>query len=103
MAKLLSIDELSDMLGVTKATIYSWTCKKMIPHIKLSKKVLKFREEEILAWIESRSVCTADIPVPAETRKRSKTKKVSTPAIGTASFVDRILNNAKKEVLDSGS
>ena len=51
MEKLLDIDDVSEMLGVTKATIYSWTSQNKIPHIKLSKRLLKFREREIMAWI----------------------------------------------------
>ena len=51
MEKLLDIDDVSEMLGVTKATIYSWTSQNKIPHIKLSKRLLKFREREIMAWV----------------------------------------------------
>ncbi len=56
MQKLLNVDELVMLLGVTKATIYSWTSQNKIPHIKLSKRLLKFREDEIIRWVEDKSV-----------------------------------------------
>ncbi len=56
MYKLLNIDELTEILGVTKATIYSWTSQNKIPHIKLSKRLLKFREDEIMKWLENKSI-----------------------------------------------
>ncbi|MGB9716421.1 MAG: helix-turn-helix transcriptional regulator [Thermodesulfovibrionales bacterium] len=55
MERLFNIEELSKILGITKATIYSWTSKNKIPYIKLSKRLLKFRESDILKWIAERS------------------------------------------------
>ena len=70
MQRLLNIDELSAILGVTKSTIYAWTSQNKIPHIKLGKKLLKFREDEIMAWIEK---CSMD----AQTNHpRGKCRKV---------------------------
>jgi len=54
--KLLTIEELSEILGVKKATLYSWTSKKRIPYIKLSEGILRFRESEIQEWILKKSV-----------------------------------------------
>jgi predicted DNA-binding transcriptional regulator AlpA len=34
MERLLDIDDLSEKLRVKKSTIYSWTSRKRIPHIK---------------------------------------------------------------------
>jgi len=52
MEKLLTIDQLSEILQVKKNTIYSWTFTKKIPHLKIGG-ALRFREREIAKWIDS--------------------------------------------------
>lgn len=94
MEKLLDIDDVSEMLGVTKATIYSWTSQNKIPHIKLSKRLLKFREREIMAWVAARTVST-DTTCPTE-RMRTSKAHLNEPD----DFIERIINNAKEEVLN---
>jgi excisionase family DNA binding protein len=56
MEKLLTIKELSEILGVRKSTLYSGTSKKRIPYVKLSEGVLRFRGSEIQEWILKRAV-----------------------------------------------
>ena len=51
MDKLLTIDQLADILQIKKATIYSWTFAKNIPHFKIGG-ALRFREREIEKWID---------------------------------------------------
>lgn len=94
MEKLLDIDEVSEMLGVTKATIYSWTSQNKIPHIKLSKRLLKFRETEIMTWIAARSV-SMDTCTPPERVGNSKTQLDESD-----DFIERIVRNAKDQVLN---
>ncbi len=91
MYKLLNIDELAEMLGVTKATIYSWTSQNKIPHIKLSKRLLKFREDEILKWIEDRSVRQG--PEVQERKRMKKFQRLNDDR------VKEIVETAKREVL----
>jgi len=90
----LDIDDVSEMLGVTKATIYSWTSQNKIPHIKLSKRLLKFRGTEIMAWIAARSVST-DTCTPPERDGSSKM-----PLDESDDFIERIIRNAKDQVLN---
>ncbi len=49
-SELFGIDELSQYLKVPKATIYSWTHQKRIPHMKLGR-VLRFDRAEIDGWL----------------------------------------------------
>ena len=53
--RLLTVDELAAMLSVKKATIYRWTHLKLIPHYKTFGS-LRFRESEVLQWLEPRRV-----------------------------------------------
>jgi excisionase family DNA binding protein len=51
--KLLTIDQVSEILQVKKATIYSWTFTKKIPFLKVNG-ALRFREKAISTWIDER-------------------------------------------------
>ena len=96
MEKLLNIDELAEILGVTKATIYSWTSHNKIPHIKLSKRLLKFREKEIMDWIADKSVRFISSP-----EKKTYTRTM-TPRQLEGDYIEAIIRNAKEEILHGG-
>jgi excisionase family DNA binding protein len=53
--KLLTIDELAEMLSVSKNTIYAWTHERRIPHVKLGRNV-RFNPEKIEAWLKKKEV-----------------------------------------------
>jgi excisionase family DNA binding protein len=100
MEKLLSIGELSQLLGVTKATLYSWTSKKIIPHRKLSPKIIRFEETEILDWLGKKSVGTEAPHSSHENHCRNRRKKLASVETATSrSHIEGIIGNAKKEVL----
>jgi len=97
MEKLLDIDDVSEMLGVTKATIYSWTSQNKIPHIKLSKRLLKFREREIMAWVMARTVNT-DTTCPTEREGKRTPRRLSRPLCDD--HIERLIRDAKEQVLN---
>ena len=93
--KLLNIDELSEWLGIEKSTIYAWTSKKHIPHIKLGKKALRFRLNEVLDWLSEKSV--SPNPEAVNTIKRQHRLPVkSSPSYDS---VERIIKGVKLDVL----
>ena len=51
MQKLLTPQEIADLLGVKTSTIYQWTHQGFIPHIKLGR-LVRFKEDKILTWVE---------------------------------------------------
>ena len=55
MEKLLTIDEASQVLGISVKTIYTYVCKKIIPHVKIQGN-LRFRESDLEAWVEKQLV-----------------------------------------------
>ena len=55
MEKLLTIDELAEVLSVKKSTIYQWVHLGLIPHIKVGR-LLRFKEGNIQKWLISRQV-----------------------------------------------
>ncbi len=54
MNKLLTPDEVAELLSVRKSTIYQWTHQGFIPHVKLGKFV-RFKESDVSKWLEKRS------------------------------------------------
>jgi excisionase family DNA binding protein len=52
---LLTIHDLCDLLKVEPAPIYQLTYKGKLPHYKIANR-LRFRQSEILAWIDEQRV-----------------------------------------------
>lgn len=51
MEKLLNPSELAEILGVRRATIYSWLSRGIdVPHIKIAGTV-RFREKAVVDWL----------------------------------------------------
>jgi excisionase family DNA binding protein len=48
--KLMTIVELSEVIHLSRSTIYKRTCTNRIPHYKMGKKLL-FDSEEIEKWL----------------------------------------------------
>ncbi|MEW6003208.1 MAG: helix-turn-helix domain-containing protein [Nitrospirota bacterium] len=94
MERLLDIEELSKMLGVKRATIYAWIYQHKIPHIKLSKRLVRFRESEILDWIEKQSVSPFLLTTP---RKKLKGSFYKLPM--QTDYIEKIVKVAKEHVL----
>jgi len=55
MTKLLSPQELSDVLSVSIETVYAWTSQKRIPYIKMGR-LVRFNADEVNKWLERQRV-----------------------------------------------
>jgi excisionase family DNA binding protein len=53
MEKLLTPESVCEILGIEKSTLYSWTRRGLIPHLKVNG-LLRFREIEMTRWLKSR-------------------------------------------------
>jgi len=53
MEKLLSPEEVEEMLSVKRSTIYKWTFEGSIPHLKLGR-LLRFREADLREWLKDK-------------------------------------------------
>lgn len=53
--KLLDIESVASLMGISINTIYSWVNQRKIPHIKVGR-LLRFRPETIQKWIEEREI-----------------------------------------------
>ena len=54
--ELIGYTEASRLLGVPVATLYNWVSLKRIPHIRISKRMVRFDPERLKRWLEKRVV-----------------------------------------------
>ncbi len=52
--KFLTIDDVSEMLQVTRSTVYNLK-KKGLPFIKLGKNI-RFDQDEVISWVRANSM-----------------------------------------------
>lgn len=66
--EVLTIDECALFTGYKTSTLYTFTCRKMIPHFKKGNS-LYFSKKEIEEWMQSNPIPTnEDIDTKAATR-----------------------------------
>lgn len=53
--RLLNVEELSQYIGLSTSTIYSWVSQTRIPFVKLGR-LTRFDLQKIEEWIEENSV-----------------------------------------------
>ena len=51
--RLLNAQEIADLLGVKKSTIYQWTHQGFIPHVKIGK-LVRFKVNTVVNWVNER-------------------------------------------------
>ena len=54
---ILNIDEVSELTGISKSTLYKLTSAREIPHFKKAKHLF-FDREEVLEWLKSDKILT---------------------------------------------
>ena len=58
---LLTPEDVASILKVNKRTIYFWVEKNMINHIKINKKIIRFRHQDIEEFLNSHTVKATDV------------------------------------------
>lgn len=93
--KLLTVQEVSEILGITIHGVYGLVFKKRIPTVKITKRILRFSPKAIAAFIESKSEGVQDRRIinPIPYRPRSQKGRLS------SIHINNIIDQAKKEVL----
>ena len=56
LAKLLTAEEVADLLGLKQGTIRNMTSRRELPCVHLGKRAVRYRLADLLALIEARSV-----------------------------------------------
>jgi excisionase family DNA binding protein len=83
--RLLTAAELAELLGFAAGTIVDWAERGTIPAFKLGGR-LRFRESEVLAWVETRRVGPGTggevLPTPTVPTRRVVSQALPTPLGG---------------------
>lgn len=56
-------DWLEALTGIKKQTLYAMVHERRIPHVRLSPRLVRFREADILAWLEKNAIAVKDTRV----------------------------------------
>ena len=68
LSRLLTVQELADLLQIPAKTIYTWRYKRNGPPAVPMGKYLRFRAEDVAAWLDER----ADVPLRGGAQKKSQ-------------------------------
>jgi excisionase family DNA binding protein len=65
--RLLTARELAELLGVSTETVLRWTRRGTLPAIRLPGGAIRFRQDELDAWLDLRatSCATVSVTLPA--------------------------------------
>lgn len=55
-ADYLTYEQTSALLSVKKNTLYAWVSRKVIPFVRLSPRVVRFRRTDLEQWLRAQSV-----------------------------------------------
>lgn len=55
MSKLLTMDEASEYLGISKLTLYGWVSARKLGFVKVGR-LVKFKQEHLDRWIDQHTV-----------------------------------------------
>ncbi len=53
MEKLLTIDQVSELLQVSKSLVYKWAHYQFVPYMKIGA-LIRFRESDLIRWLKLR-------------------------------------------------
>lgn len=62
MSKLLTMDEASEYLGISKLTLYGWVSARKLGFVKVGP-LVKFKQEHLDKWIDQHTVETQQVLV----------------------------------------
>lgn len=65
MEKLLTPEEVKEILNVKLSTIYQWTHLGFIPHIKVGR-FLRFEQSEIEKWLRKKKISDIINKIPEQ-------------------------------------
>jgi excisionase family DNA binding protein len=54
-SKYFNVDSLAKYLNLSRATIYKWTCSRIIPFFKVGSRTM-FKKEDIEEWIDKKRI-----------------------------------------------
>jgi excisionase family DNA binding protein len=97
MENLLTVNEVAQAIGMTTFGVYGLVHKRQIPAVKISRRCLRFRPQEIEKWLQEKSqIVSQQSTHPKPSIRRGGPKK---NGIVSGEYVNRLVDHARKEVL----
>ena len=56
MERHLNYEEAAKVLGMKRGTLYALVSRRQIPHVRLSRRMVRFPESELRQWLRERLV-----------------------------------------------
>ncbi len=53
MEKLLTVQQVSDLMQISRSLVYKWVHYGFVPHLKLGS-LIRFRESDLTKWVDKR-------------------------------------------------
>lgn len=79
---LLAYKDAANILGLPLGTLYALVSRRQIPHVRLGKRLVRFDQGQLAAWVSSRCVASdghpgelrADVPAIRSSSRRTTRK-----------------------------
>lgn len=64
--KILTYKQTADLMSISLGTLYALVSQNRIPHLRFGKRFIRFDEEIILKWIQSKSQDVKTLSIESE-------------------------------------
>jgi excisionase family DNA binding protein len=81
--RLRTAREVADLLGVSSETILRWTRRGELPAVKLPAGAIRYREDELEAWLEQRATPRQGVLATEPGAARPAPYPLPSPALAT--------------------
>jgi excisionase family DNA binding protein len=61
MTTMLTYKDVAELTNMKLGTVYALVSQRRIPHIRLGRRLVRFRRQEILDWLEAHDVEVGDV------------------------------------------
>ncbi len=59
--EIIGYREASALLGVPKGTVHCWVSRRLLSHLRLGKRLVRFRRSELVAWLACHQVPAKEV------------------------------------------
>ena len=95
---LLTVREVAEKLKIDETTVYKWRGQGILRAVPLSRKVLRFRGQDIQDFIESRLVPLDSLLSHGKNQQFRQKKSFASGDSKSKGQIERLVENARREV-----
>lgn len=56
MTPLLTYEQAAELLGLKLGTLYALVSRRAVPHVRVSRRIVRFDANELRSWLSARAV-----------------------------------------------